>query len=224
MEKQRTTFLLPLMAGLAVFAQLVANVMSSLVAPFSVGVFVLSGGFWTFPIVYVLSDLIQEVYGYKASRKVSWLTGACALAASVVFYLGVFFTPSESLNTLGGASWIITIAGFLAAQAGSWVNDIVFTRLLNLPRLPRFWLSSIAGEIIDSTIFVFMGLVVVFKLPFEAALINIVSQVLFKMVVELAWSPASIILAPVACTYEGVLPARERADKETDRKKLGLFG
>ena len=212
--------LFTILACVMVFAQLVANVMSSLIPPYAIGIFSVSGGFWTFPIVYVISDLVQEVYGFNASRRISWITGALALATSLVFFVGYKVYPySTSLVELGSASWVITIAGLLAMQLGNLTNDIIFLKCIKLPRLPRFWTSSLCGEIVDSTVFVFCGLFLVFRLPIHVCLVTIGSQVVFKMLVETCWSPVSLALAPRFCDWAGVKPARERPVE-----KISIFG
>ena len=42
-----------------------------------------NGGYVVFPITYILSDVISEVYGYRASRRISWMSFGINLLSSL---------------------------------------------------------------------------------------------------------------------------------------------
>ena len=52
---------------------------------FMVGSFAMPAGIILFPVAYLFGDILTEVYGYKASRKVIW-TGFCSLILMVLTY------------------------------------------------------------------------------------------------------------------------------------------
>jgi uncharacterized PurR-regulated membrane protein YhhQ (DUF165 family) len=106
----------------------------------------------------------------------------------------------EPLAPLHITAAIVTVAGLVAGQIGDWGNDAMFALLKKGNK--HFYVqaigSSIVGQCIDSTIFVFLGLGVAFKLPLEAMLINAGSQVLFKLIVETVLFPVTTGLATLA--------------------------
>lgn len=159
-------------------------VISNVIANFMIGVGPLSIGPWeidsfdagtlTFPLTYILSDVISEVYGYKWSRRVAW----SALAMNAFFALMVIFVtrlPSPAWydaayfsNALGN-SWRIVVASLVAFCVGDLADDRVFRRLRERNRKKydgkenmkgfafRALTSSLVGHILDSNIFVFIA-------------------------------------------------------------------
>ncbi|HEX9076255.1 MAG TPA: VUT family protein, partial [Anaerolineae bacterium] len=47
-----------------------------------------------FPISYIFGDILTEVYGYAASRRVIWLGFLCNLFAVIAFQLGSLMPPA----------------------------------------------------------------------------------------------------------------------------------
>ena len=207
-----------IIVGIAVFATLVANVLSSLVAPFFVGPFMLSGGFFTFPLLYVASDILSKVYGYQASRRVAWI----AMGANVLMILFIELAWSllpgakEPLAPLHITAAVVTVAGLVAGQIGDWGNDVTFQKLHRGGFYVQALGSSVVGQIIDSSIFVFLGLGIAFKLPLSAMLINAGSQVLFKLLVETVLFPVTNKLAKVAKKHD--------ADAYVAAERYGIWG
>lgn len=218
------SFQFSLLTGLMVFATLMANVLSTLVQPCSIGAFTLSGGFIVFPLVYVLSDVFSEVYGYGPSRRIAWISMAANLLMSLVFigmYLLLGGEKAAGIEQLAKSSWIIVIASLMAGQLGDWANDVVFTlikqnRWIETPFLFRALASSAVGETVDSLVFVFGGLVLAFHAPFKVAMATVVSQIIFKLLVETAFFPLTLYLKKFA------LKGDDNAYLPTN--KFGIFG
>src|SRR5215212_5104198 len=57
--------------------------------------FNLPGGIILFPVSYILGDILTEVYGYKASRKIIWTGLFCAVLMSFSYY-AVQLLPAAS--------------------------------------------------------------------------------------------------------------------------------
>ena len=71
-----------------------------------------------FPLSYIISDVLTEVYGFRVARGVIWLGFACNLLMVVFFYLGgiipgaVFWEDQEAYNAiLGTTGWVLV--GFI---------------------------------------------------------------------------------------------------------------
>lgn len=201
------SFYFTVLAGLMVFASLVANVLSTLVAPYKFGVFQLSGGFIIFPIVFVVSDILSEVYGYKASRRIAIASMGFNLLMSLAFFgMYALLGPERAagIEQLAKVSWIICIAGLTAGQVGDWVDDIVFqlVREAKGPFIVRVLLSSLFGQVTDSSIFVFGGLMLAFRLPLNIAILTLVSQVICKLLVEVILFPVTVQLRKIAYKFD----------------------
>jgi len=134
---------------------------------------VFDGGTILFPLVYVLGDVITEVYGFKITRRVIW-TGfaAMALTTGVFFLIGVM--PGEALwaeetggndaynAILGGMSYGgIVLASLAAYLAGEFSNAAILSKLKVKTKGRFLWArtigSSLIGQLLDTMIFVFIA-------------------------------------------------------------------
>ena len=129
---------------------------------------VFDGGTLLFPFAYVLGDVLTEVYGFRAARKVIW-TGftALALSALVFFTLGVL--PPENYweaeagtaaynAILGGiSSGGIVLASLCAYLAGELSNAKILSKLKVKMKGKMLWVrtigSTLVGEFLDTLIF-----------------------------------------------------------------------
>ena len=53
------------------------------------------GGIIIFPLLYVMNDILTEVYGFSASRRVIWIALYCNLFMTLTLYLVVQLPPSD---------------------------------------------------------------------------------------------------------------------------------
>jgi len=131
------------------------------------------GGTLLFPLVYVLGDVLTEVYGFKTTRRVIW-TGfaAMALTALVFFVLGILPPESfweaetggiEAYNAiLGGiSSGGIVLASLTAYLAGEFSNAKILSKLKVKMKGRKLWVrtigSTLVGEFLDTIIFVLIA-------------------------------------------------------------------
>ena len=127
------------------------------------------GGTLLFPLAYVLGDIITEVYGFKAARKVIW-AGFVLLAFSALVFFVLKILPGEisweeeagsgAYNAiLGGISSggivLASLSGFLVGELS---NSILLSKIKVLMKGKMLWfravISSLVGELLDSLIFV----------------------------------------------------------------------
>ena len=80
-------------ACLFVAVLLISNIVSTKITSF--WGFTFDAGTLLFPLSYIFGDVLVEVYGYKASRRVIWLGFLSALLMSGVIIL-VGYLPSAS--------------------------------------------------------------------------------------------------------------------------------
>jgi len=130
------------------------------------------GGTLLFPLVYVLGDILTEVYGFKAAKRVIW-TGFAVLAFSSLVFFILKILPGESSweaetgsaaydAVLGGmSSGGIVLASLAGYLVGELSNSASFSKIKFLMNGRRLWframVSSLVGELLDSLIFVFIA-------------------------------------------------------------------
>jgi uncharacterized integral membrane protein (TIGR00697 family) len=136
--------------------------------------FTFTMGTFTFPVVYIASDIIQEFCGYQLSRKSSYLNAIFQLFVVFLFYLTIHLPPDpESLwvqssleNVLGCVPGIV-IASIICMLSGDFINDIVFLKIKNKQKkdwskknyLIRAYISSVLGRIGDTIPFCWIAFV-----------------------------------------------------------------
>ena len=214
-----------------VTALVVSNIASSAkIVGFSVPFFDFRGGFThvylafdggtlLFPLAYVLGDILTEIYGFRASRRVVWIGfGALALSALAFFTLKIL--PSEAGweagtgsiaydAVLGGmSSGGIVLASLSAYLVGVMSNSVLISKIKVLMKGRLFWIraavSSLAGELLDSLIFILVASALgVF--PWELFWTLVLTNYFLKCAIE-------IIILPVTYAAVRFLKQKEGVD------------
>ncbi|MDR2600881.1 MAG: queuosine precursor transporter [Spirochaetaceae bacterium] len=180
---------------------------------------VFDGGTLLFPISYIFGDILTEVYGFKASRRVIWIGFAgLSLSSAFFFLLGLAPGESEWLSyagegaygaILGGiSSGGIVIASLAGYFAGEFSNSVLLSRLKVIMN-GRFLFvraigSTLIGEFLDTLIFVSIAcLAGVFSPSVFVSLLF--TNYILKCAVEAA-------LTPVTCFVCARLKSAENSD------------
>lgn len=156
-----------------------------------------------FPISYIFGDVLTEVYGYRRSRRVIW-TGFGAAALMALTLWGVGKMPGESEwqsyagqqsydAILGGvASGGIIIASLVAYFAGEFSNSYVLAKMKIWTQGKYLWSrtigSTLVGEGVDSAVFIVIASAFA-VFPWSIALTLIVSNYIFKVAIEVFFTP-----------------------------------
>ncbi len=201
---QRSFRWFPLVTAIFVTTLVISNIIA--VKLIQVGGLILPAAVVLFPIAYIFGDILTEVYGYAAARRVIWTGFLCNLLAVAAIWLagvlpaapiwsaGTFQTPDaaqQAYSAILGFAPRLLIASFMAYLVGEFLNSFVLAKL-KLSTQGRFlWLrtisSTLVGEGADSLIFItvaFWGI-----LPPDAMGSAILSQWLFKVVYEVLATP-----------------------------------
>lgn len=154
-----------LLAALFITCLITANVTA--VKFIALGEFFLPAGVIIFPVVYVLGDILTEVYGYKRVKMVIWLSFGCNMV--FVFFIWLvqvwpaapFWQDQKAYESILGYTPRLLAASFAGSLAGQFSNSLALTRIKIWTRGRFLWLrtivSTIIGEFIDSAIFLFLA-------------------------------------------------------------------
>lgn len=194
-ELKEKNFLLPCISGLFVGILLLSNILSSKLV--SVYGFDFDGGTLLFPLSYIFGDVLTEVYGYKASRRVIW-TGfvmLCIMSLNIYF---VSILPSHAEWTMQKDFDNIllqmprlAIASLLGYFLGEYSNSVILSKMKVLTKGKHLWMrtigSTLVGELLDSVVFVMIAFAGLFS---PSTLFNIMlSNYLFKTLIEVIFTP-----------------------------------
>jgi uncharacterized integral membrane protein (TIGR00697 family) len=132
----------------------------------AIGPIITDGGFFLFPLAYILGDVISEVYGFKVARKAITTTFALSVFASLCYWIIIALpgfdddfgrSKQAALEGALGPVPLIVLASMLAFLAGQTVNSWVLVKLKARTGEKSLWArimsSTVAGEFVDTLIF-----------------------------------------------------------------------
>ena len=120
-----------------------------------------SVGMIAFPVVFLLTDLVNEYYGAKETRRMTWLAAIMSLLASGLIYLARIIPvdpnspiPQPAFDTVFGQSNRLLIASLVAFLLGQICDIWLFGRIKHWTRGRFVWLratgSTIVSQALDS--------------------------------------------------------------------------
>lgn len=178
--------------------------------PFGV---VLPVSVWLFPVVYIIDDIVPEVYGFGTARRLIWLGFLANLFAVAFFVLALalpypaFFTNQDAFETVLGFTPRLLAASFVAYLLGTHVNAWIMVTVKRLTRERWLWMrtisSTLAGEGVDSLVFIliaFWG-----EIPPQVLPGMIAAQAAFKILYEALATPLTYCIVAWFKRKEGVL-------------------
>jgi len=149
-------------AALFITCLLTANVIAAKLVV--IGGVVLPAGIVIFPLSYIVADVLTEVWGYGAARRVIWLGFACNALMVLAVWIGgelpaaAFWKGQGAYTEILGQTPRIVLASFLAYLAGEFANAYVMAKVKILTAGRWLWIrtigSTIVGEGLDSAVFI----------------------------------------------------------------------
>lgn len=203
-------------AGLFITCLLTANTIApKLIVVWGV---VVSVAIIVFPISYIVGDVLTEVWGYAAARRVIWLGFGCnALMALAIWVGGLipaapFWKAQPAWDEIFGQTPRIVAASLAAYLVGEFANSFVLARL-KVATAGRFlWLrtigSTLVGQAFDTAVFITVAFAGTMS---GGVLVTLVfGQWLVKVLYEAAATPLTYAVV-------GWLKAAERVDVFDER-------
>lgn len=211
MKNHKTSELQTVLTVTFVACFLIANILAGKQFQLPFGI-TMMGAVIIFPMTYILSDIFSEVYGYRWSRLTCYMAFGANILMAIVFAIAIalpaapFWTNQEGFSaTLGNAPRILlaSLAGYVV---GDYANDIVFQLMKKKHENTikgfgsRAILSSVIGELADSTIFIpiaFAG-----EMPIESMLFMGATQVILKVAYEIIILPLTNFVVKRVSAHE----------------------
>ena len=192
--KNRTATDMPLIVVTAFFVTcyLVSNLMAVKVIGFF-NLFNFDAGTITFPVAYMLGDVLTEIWGYRTTRKIIFLTFFCNLVMVICTQIGVWLPSpdyldmtAESYNTVFNYVPRIVLGSLTGFLLGELSNSWIMERIKKKTDGKHLWVrtigSSIIGYVFDTVPFVLIAFLGV--LTTRDILLMIALQYLMKLAIE----------------------------------------
>ncbi len=127
------------------------------------GPIITDGGAFLFPLVYIVGDVLSEVYGFKATRKAIFTGFGLSILASLTFLLVQFSPPATdwpnqtAFETILGFVPQIVLASISGYLVGQLLNSYVLVKIKEKTKEKYLWLrligSTAVGELADTIVF-----------------------------------------------------------------------
>lgn len=168
----------------------------------AIGPVITDGGFFLFPLAYILGDVISEVYGFKVARKAIITSFALSVFASLCYWVIIALpgfddeygsSKQAALEGALGPVPQIVLASLLAFLAGQTINSWILVKMKARTGERSLWArimgSSVAGEFVDTLIFCSIAASVI-GITDAAMFVNyVLVGFLYKTLVEFAFVP-----------------------------------
>lgn len=177
---------------LFVMCYVVSNLMAVKVIGFF-GLFYFDAGTITFPLAYMLGDVLTEIWGYKTARKTILLAFFCNIFVVICTQIGVWLPSPDYLDVTANAYDTVfsyvprivlgSLTGFLLGElSNAWLMDKIKSKTKGRHLWVRTIGSSIVGYLFDTIPFVLIAFLGV--LSTRDLLLMIASQYIMKLAIE----------------------------------------
>jgi uncharacterized integral membrane protein (TIGR00697 family) len=158
---QQLKFYTPV-AMLFVSLFIVVNIVAQKIVPIG-GSMMLTAGDFVYPLNYILSMMLVEVYGYAMSRRVIWGAFICNLFVALIIAFAVVLPASPSWHEqtsyeaiLGRAPRLL-VASLSAFLIGEFMGTYILAKTKVFTSGKYLWFrtlsATIVGQLIDSVVF-----------------------------------------------------------------------
>lgn len=199
MFQSKKDILFVVLAGIFITNAVVAELIGGKLI--QIGPFVMSIGILPWPIVFVTTDIINEYFGEKGVRKLSFITAGLIIYAFLVLFLALAVPAAKGISPVsdeqftavfGQSMWIIlgSITAFLLSQL---IDVTIFHYLKEKTGENKIWLRATGSTIVSQLIDSFIVLGIAFWLPgkinFETFISSALTGYTFKLGVAILLTP-----------------------------------
>ena len=197
--KSKRDIVFLVLAGFFITNAIVAELIGGKLVQFF-GLFTQSVGIILWPVIFLLTDLINEYYGKDGVRKLTYITVGLISFTFILLTIALNIpatsfspVPDNVFRTVFGQSqWIIvgSITAFLFSQL---IDVYVFWAFKKVTGDKHIWLratgSTMVSQLVDTFVVQFIAFVLPGKWPFNEFIVNASWGYAFKLLVALALIP-----------------------------------
>jgi queuosine precursor transporter len=196
---QRKNVLFLVLAGFFVTNAIVAELIGGKLVSFF-GVFTQSIGIILWPVVFILTDLINEHYGRTGVKKLTYITVGLIAYTYILISIGmnvpsVEFSPVDdgNFNTVFGQSRWIIIGSIIAFFVSQLTDVYIFWILRRLTGGKMIWLRATGSTAVSQLIDTFLVQFIAFVIPGKWSLSEFFEYAswgyAFKLLIALCLTP-----------------------------------
>jgi len=199
MFKTKKEIVFVILAGIFITNAVVAELIGGKLI--QIGPFVMSIGILPWPIVFLTTDLINEYFGEKGVKKLSFITACLIAYAFLILFMAIIIPATKGISPVndeqfqavfGQSMWIIV--GSLIAFIVSQLIDVwIFWFFKKRTGDKKIWLRTTGSTIISQLFDSFIVLGIAFWLPgkidFDTYISSGLTGYIFKLSVAVLLTP-----------------------------------
>ena len=208
----KSQWLFVFLAGLfitnAVTAELISNKLIEIPLNINLfgtelGPFVTIVGILPWPIVFLLTDLLNEFYGYKAVKRLSWITAILIAYCFIIVGLAIQIPAYEiegsslsddySFNKVFGQAQMVIVGSICAFLVSQLLDAVLFKWIKSKTGSRYIWLrstgSTVVSQLIDSYIVLYIGFVLPGSLTFSDFMTIAPTNYILKLIIAILLTP-----------------------------------
>ncbi|MDC1245097.1 queuosine precursor transporter [Crocinitomicaceae bacterium] len=167
------------------------------------GPFVTIVGILPWPIVFLLTDLLNEFYGYKAVKRLSWITAILIAYCFIIVGLAIQIPAYEiegsslsddySFNKVFGQAQMVIVGSICAFLVSQLLDAVLFKWIKSKTGSRYIWLrstgSTVVSQLIDSYIVLYIGFVLPGSLTFSDFMTIAPTNYILKLIIAILLTP-----------------------------------
>lgn len=171
------------------------------------GPIITDGGFFLFPLAYILGDVMSEVYGFKVARKAIITSFALSVFASLCYWVIIVLpgfnddygtAKQAAIEGALGPVPLIVLASLLAFLAGQTINSWILVKMKARTGEKTLWArlmgSSVVGEFVDTLIFCSIAASVIGITDAGSFVNYVLVGFVYKTAVEFLFVPITVLV------------------------------
>lgn len=161
LKHQGLKFYTPL-AMLFVSLFIIVNIITQKIVPIGSHI-ILTAGDFIYPLIYILSIILTEVYGYEMSRRIIWGAFFCNFFVAIVIAIAIALPPGalwheqEPYALILGRAPRLLGASFAAFLIGEFIGTYILAKIKIFTSGKYLWFRTLSataiGQLIDSMTF-----------------------------------------------------------------------
>lgn len=200
--------------------------------------FNLTAGVVIWPFVFITSDIINEYYGIKGVKQISYITAGFIAYSFLIIYFVTTLPPAQfwlevnATDALGNPMNInsafamifrqglgIIIGSITAFMIGQLLDATVFQALKKITGSRKIWLratgSTLVSQLVDSFVVLTVAFYIFGNWPFKQVIAVAIVNYIYKFLIAVALTPVLYVAHYLIDNYLGKQHAKELANESS---------